>query len=173
VILNKDDERWQRFLAAANDCCEMIETSDANDTLKNCTQLHRQLLELQSAALDLPESQANTVEPAIVAEAKIADRGRIKKAFNFRYHMPEQVLQVDLLAQNDMRSISEDIADVYEALQEILALNDANYIDDAVWQARGGYVEDWGYCVVSVQAGLWKYLAEAAIDAEERAEPAP
>jgi hypothetical protein len=66
-----------------------------------------------------------------------------------------------------MRSVSDDLADIYDTLQDILALNEQRYLDDAIWQARGGYVEDWGYLVVSVQTALWKHIAEATIEAEE------
>jgi len=69
--------------------------------------------------------------------------------------------------------MSEDLADIYDELQDLLALDEARYIDDAVYLARSGYVEDWGFLVVSVQAALWKYVAEAAIDAEEAPEPDP
>ena len=89
-----------------------------------------------------------------------------------RYVMPEQVLVIPAgVGPAEVRELSEDLADIYDAMQDIFALNDQRYLDAAVWQARGGYVEDWGYLVVSVQAALWKFLAEAAIEAGESAEP--
>jgi len=85
-----------------------------------------------------------------------------------RYLMSEQVLVIPVRPQPaEVRELSEDLADIYDALQDIIALNDQRYIDAAASQTRAGYIEDWGYLVVSVQAALWKFVAEAAIDKEE------
>ena len=173
-MIDSNDPTWQAFLAAAKDYIELLDNSGGSDLLETCTDLHSSLLELQLAALDLPETPANNDDPAMVTEAKRADRAKLAQTFYMRYVMPEQVLVIPTgLASAEVRVLSEDLADIYDAMQDILALNDQRYLDDAVWQVRGGYIEDWGYLVVSVQAALWKYVAEAAIDAEEAAEPQP
>lgn len=110
----------------------------------------------------------------MVTEAKTADRARLRSIFDFRYTMPSQVLEIPAKMDSDsVHETGDDLAEIYDELQRIAELNEARYIDDAVWEARGGYIEDWGYYVVSLQAALWKYVAEAAIDAEEAASPEP
>jgi hypothetical protein len=167
-MIDSNDPTWQAFLAAAKDYVELIDNIGGSDLVETCADLHSSLLELQLAALDLPETKADNEDPAIVTEAKRADRVKLAQAFDIRYLMSEQVLVIPPRPEpEEIRVLSEDLADIYDALQDILALNDQRYLDDAVSQARGGYVEDWGYLVVSVQAALWKVVAEAAIDAEE------
>ncbi len=173
-MIDSNDPTWQAFLSAANDYIELIDTSTDSDLAETYADLHSSLLELQLAALDLPETPADNDDPAMVTEAKRADRAKLKDLFDIRYVMSEQVLVIPMRAGPvETRELSEDLADIYDAMQDILALNDQRYLDDAASQAREGYVEDWGYLVVSVQAALWKFVAEAAIDAEEASEPKP
>ncbi len=162
-----DDPTWQAFLTAAKNYIGLIDNSGQGDLAEACADLHESLLELQLAALDLPQTTTDTDDPAMVAEAKHADRAKLAATFTFSYQMSEQVLSTPALDPPEMRSVFDDLAEIYDTLQDILALNEQRYFDDALWQARGGYVEDWGYLVVSVQAALWKYVAEAAIAAEE------
>ena len=172
MTISHDDPRWQDFLSAARQYIETIDTPGSTDLVETCAKFHGDLLELQLAAIDLPETTNDGSDPAMVTEAKRADRGKLKESFPFRYSMPDQVLEIP--GQPPViREMSEDLADVYDELQDLLALEEAGYSDDTVWQARGGYVEDWGFLVVSMQAALWKYVAEAAIDAEEAASPEP
>jgi predicted outer membrane protein len=167
-MIDSNDPNWQAFLAAANDYIEIIDNGAGSDLVETCADLHSSLLELQLAALDLPETAADNEDPAMVTEAKRADRAKLKTEFDVRYVMSEQVLVIPVSSQPaEIREVSEDLADIYDALQDIIALNDQRYTDDAVSQTRNGYVEDWGYLVVSVQAALWKFVAEATIDAEE------
>ena len=167
-MIDSNDPTWQAFLAAANDYIEIIDNGAGSDLVETCADLHSSLLELQLAALDLPETAADNEDPAMVTEAKRADRAKLKTEFDVRYVMSEQVLVIPVSSQPaEIREVSEDLADIYDALQDIIALNDQRYTDDAVSQTRNGYVEDWGYLVVSVQAALWKFVAEATIDAEE------
>jgi len=148
---------------------ELVDGSTAPNDADTFAEVHRSLLELQIAALNLPETPAGNEDPAMVAEAERADRAKLKDIFDIRYVMSEQVLVIPPRpAPAEIRQLSEDLADIYDALQDILALNDRRYLDDAVSQARGGYIEDWGYLVVSAQAALWKYVAEATIDTEEQ-----
>jgi hypothetical protein len=173
-MIDSNDPTWQAFLAAAKDYIELLDNSGGSDLVETCADLHSSLLELQLAALDLLETTANNDDPAMVTEAKRADRAKLAQTFDMRYLMSEQVLVIPLRSEPaEIRNLSEDLADIYDAVQDIIALNDQRYLDDAVWQARGGYIEDWGYLVVSVQAALWKYVAEAAIAAEEAAGPQP
>ena len=173
-MIDSNDPAWQAFLAAAKDYVDLIDSSGASDLVETCADLHSSLLELQVAALDLPEIPADNDDPAMVTEAKRADRAKLAQQFDVRYLMSEQVLVIPPRPEPaEIRNLSEDLADIYDALQDILALNDRRYLDDAVSQARAGYIEDWGYLVVSVQAALWKFVAEATIDAEETAEPQP
>jgi hypothetical protein len=168
-MIDSNDPTWQAFLAAAKDYIDLLDSSAGSDLAETCADLHSSLLELQLAALDLPETAANNDDPAMVTEAKHADRAKLAQTFDMRYLMSEQVLVIPVGSQPpEIRNLSDDLADIYDAMQDILALNDRRYLDDAVWQARGGYIEDWGYLVVSVQAALWKFVAEAAIDAEEQ-----
>ncbi len=166
-MINPDDPVWQSFLTAAGNYIELIDKSGQGDLVETCAELHKSLLELQLAALDLPQTTLDTGDPAMVTEAKHADRAKLAETFSFIYQMSEQVLSTPSVDPSEMRSVADDLAEIYDTLQDILALNEQRYLDDAVWQARGGYVEDWGYLVVSLQAALWKYVAEAAIDAEE------
>ena len=168
-MTDSNDATWQAFLAAAKDYIELIDNGAGSGLVETCADLHSSLLELQLAALDLPETPANNEDPAMVTEARRADRAKLAQLFDIRYVMSEQVLVIPTRAEApEIRALSEDLADIYDALQDILALNEQRYLDDAVSQARVGYIEDWGYLVVSVQAALWKYVAEAAIDAEEQ-----
>ncbi len=168
-MIDSNDPTWQAFLAAAKDYIELLDKSGGSNLAEVCAELHRSLLELQMAALDLPEGTGDNEDPAMVTEAKRADRAKLAQTFAMRYVMSEQVLVIPTALESaEVRELSGDLADIYDALQDILALNDARYFDDAVWQARGGYIEDWGYLVVSVQAALWKFVAEATIDAEEQ-----
>jgi hypothetical protein len=167
MSINPDDPVWQAFLTAAQNYIELIDKSGQGDLVETCADLHEQLLELQLAALDLPQTTTDTNDPAMLTEAKHADRAKLAATFSFSYQMSEQVLSTPTLDPPETRGVSDDLAEIYDTLQDILALNEQRYIDDAVWQARGGYVEDWGYLVVSVQTALWKYVAEAAIEAEE------
>jgi hypothetical protein len=168
-MIDSNDPAWQAFLAAAKDYIELIDNGAGSDLVEACADLHSSLLELQLAALDLPETAVDNEDPAMVTEAKRADRIKLKTDFDIRYLMSEQVLVIPPRPEPaEIRVLSEDLADIYDAMQDILALNEQRYFDDAVSQARGGYIEDWGYLVVSVQAALWKYVAEAAIDAEEQ-----
>ena len=168
-MIDSNDPTWQAFLAAAKDYIELIDNSTGSDLVETCADLHSSLLELQLAALDLPKTTADNDDPAMVTEAKHADRASLAQTFDMRYVMPEQVLVIPAgPGPAEVRDLSEDLADIYDAMQDILALNDQRYLDDAAWQARGGYIEDWGYLVVSVQAALWKFVAEAAIDAEKQ-----
>ncbi|HET9392639.1 MAG TPA: DUF5063 domain-containing protein [Candidatus Rubrimentiphilum sp.] len=171
-MIDQDDQRWQDFVSAARQCIETIDTASA-DLVETCAKLHGDLLELQLAAIDLPEVTTDGSDPAMVTEAAHADRNRLKEAFPIRYSMPDQVLELSGAEPPVIREMSEDLADIYDELQDVLALSEARYIDDAVFQARSGYVEDWGFLVVSAQAALWKYVAEAAIDAEDQATPDP
>jgi len=168
-----ENAAWLEFLAAAKDYIGLIDTNDTgDDTVTACAELHESLLNLQVAALALPETQFDSDDPAMVTEAKRADRMAVHRRFDFCYRMPEQVLEIPPRDESvDVRQISDDLCDIYDELQDILALNDQRYVDAAIWQARGGYVEDWGYLVVSVQAALWKYVAEAKIAVEESQEP--
>ncbi len=167
-MIDSNDPTWQAFLAAANDYIELIDNGAGSDLVETCADLHSSLLELQLAALDLPETTVDNEDPAMVTEAKRADRAKLKTEFDMRYLMSDQVLVIPLRPEPaEIRELSEDLADIYDALQDIIALNDQRYTDDAISQAHNGYVEDWGYLVVSVQAALWKFVAEAAIDAEE------
>jgi hypothetical protein len=167
-MIDQNEPTWRTFLAAAKDYIGFINDDANSDLVDTCADLHRTLLELQLAALDLPETQAGDEDPAMLSEAKRADRTKLKTEFNLHYVMSEQVLVIPPSPQAaEIRELSEDLADIYDALQDIVALNDRGYIDDAVSQARNGYIEDWGYVVVSVQAALWKFVAEATIDAEE------
>jgi predicted trehalose synthase len=173
-VIDANDSGWQSFLDAAKDYTDRIDTDAGNDLVETCADLHRSLLELQLAALDLPETTFDGDDPAMVTEAKRADREKVRARFDMRYRMPEQVLYIPPRAEPcDIRDLSDDLCDLYDALQDIIALNDQGYLDAALWQARGGYVEDWGYLVVSAQAVLWKYVAEAMIDAEEVSSPEP
>ena len=173
-MTSADDPVWQAFLSAAKDYIELIDKSASRNDVETCAEVHRSLIELQLAALNLPETVADNDDPAMVTEANRADRARLKELFDIRYVMSEQVLEIQPIDQDtDVRLVPEDLADIYDALQDILALNEQRYFDDALWQARGGYVEDWGYLVVSVQAALWKFVAEAKIAAEEDEEPGP
>jgi len=173
-MINSNDPAWQEFFRAAKDYIELVDAAGASNDVDTFAEVHRSLLELQLAALDLPEASADNEDPAMVTEAKRADRTRLKDLFDMRYVMSEQVLVIPVrTGPAEIRELSEDLADIYDALQDILALNDQRYLDDAVSQARDGYIEDWGYLVVSVQAALWKFIAEAAIDAEDTAEPEP
>jgi hypothetical protein len=167
----KDDPRWQDFLSAARQYIETIDAPAPGDLVETCAKLHGDILELQLAAIDLPETEVDGSDPAIVTEAKRADRGTLKERFPIRYSMPDQVLEISGTEPPEIREAAGDLADIYDELQDVLALDEAGYVDDAVWQARGGYTEDWGFLVVSVQTALWKYVAEAAIDAEEAAQP--
>lgn len=167
-MISPDDPAWQAFLDAANQYIELIDGNLERNDVDTFAEVHRSLLELQLAALDLPETDANNGDPAMVTEAKRADRAKLKDIFDMRYVMSEQVLVIPVrFGDAEVRELSEDLADIYDSLQDILALNERRYLEDAVSQARGGYIEDWGYLVVSVQAALWKFVAEAAIDAEE------
>jgi hypothetical protein len=167
-MISADDATWQAFLAAAKDYIELIDNGAGSDLVEACADLHSSLLELQLAALDLPETTVDDEDPAMVTEAKRADRAKLKTEFDMRYLMSEQVLVIPVRPQPaEVRELSEDLADIYDALQDIIALNDQRYIDAAASQTRAGYIEDWGYLVVSVQAALWKFVAEAAIDKEE------
>ncbi len=168
-MIDSNDPAWQAFLAAAKDYIDLIDSSTGSDLVETCADLHSSLLELQLAALDLPEIPANNDDPAMVTEAKRADRNKLAQSFDMRYVMSEQVLVIPVrTGPAEIRELSEDLADIYDALQDILALNDQRYFDDALSQARDGYIEDWGYLVVSVQAALWKFVAESAIEAEEQ-----
>ncbi len=167
-MIDSNDPAWQAFLAAAKDYIDLLDNSGGSDLVETCADLHSSLLELQLTALDLPETPANNEDPAMVTEAKRADRAKLEQQFDMRYLMSEQVLVIPPRpGPAEIRNLSDDLADIYDSLQDILALNDQRFLDDAVSQARSGYIEDWGYLVVSVQAALWKYVAEAAIDAEE------
>lgn len=166
-MIDSNDPTWQAFLTAAGDYIGIIETSADGDLVETCADLHETLLELQLAALDLPETAANTDDPAMVTEAKRADRAKLGATFSISYQMSDQVLSTPTADPPEMRNVGDDLAEIYDALQDILALNENRYVDDAVWQAHGGYIEDWGYLVVSVQAALWKFVAEAATDAED------
>ncbi len=170
---DQEDPRWQDFLSAARQYIETIDTSANGDLVHTCAKVHAGLLELQLAAIALPETQVDGGDIAMITEAKRADRSKLKETFSSRYSMPDQVLDVSGLQPPITREMSDDLAEIYDELQDVLALNNERYVDDAVWQARGGYIEDWGFLVVSVQAALWKYVAEAAIDAEEAASPEP
>ena len=172
-MIYQSDQRWQDFLSAARQYIETIDAPGSTDLVETCAKLHGDLLELQLAAIDLPEVATDGSDPAMVTEAKRADRTRLKETFPIRYRMPDQVLELSLAEPPVIREMSEDLADVYDELQDLIALDEARYIDDAVFQARTGYVEDWGFLAVSAQAALWKYVAEATIDAEEAAEPDP
>jgi hypothetical protein len=167
-MIDSNDPAWQAFLDAAKDYIELMDGGTARNDPDTCAEVHRSLLGLQLAALDLPETPTDNEDPAMVTEAKRADRAKLKDVFDIRYLMSEQVLVIPAgLGPAEVRELSEDLADIYDALQDILALNEQRYLDDAASQARTGYIEDWGYLVVSVQAALWKFVAEAAIDAEE------
>ena len=166
-MIDANDPTWQAFLTAAGNYIELIDKSGQDDLIEECIDIHEALLELQLAALDLPQTTPNTDDPAMVTEAKRADRAKLAATFSFSYQMSDQILSTPSVDSPEMRNASDDLADIYDTMQDILALTDARYFDDALWQARGGYVEDWGYLVVSVQAALWKFIAEAAIDAEE------
>ena len=169
MSFDQNDARWQDFLSAARQYIETIDAPGTGDLVQTCAQLHADLLELQLAAIDLPQAQIDGSDPAMVTEAKRANRNKLRDAFPFRYSMPDQVLEVSGSQPPVVREIADDLADIYDELQDLLALNEERYVDDAVWQARGGYIEDWGFLVVSVQAALWKYVAEAAIDADDAA----
>ena len=171
MSFDQNDPRWQDFLSAARQSIETIDTNGPGDLVQTCAKLHGDLLELQLAAIDLPETQVDGSGPAMVTEAKRADRSKLKESFPIRYSMPDQVLEISGLGPPVIREMADDLADIYDELHVVLALNEAGYIDDAVRQARSGYIEDWGFLVVSAQAALWKYVAEAAIDAEEAASP--
>jgi hypothetical protein len=171
MSINPDDSVWQSFLSATNNYIDLIDKSGQGDLVETCADLHESLLELQLAALDLPQTTLDSADPAMVTEAKRADRAKLAATFSFSYQMSEQVLSTPTVDPPEIRNVSDDLADIYESLQDILALNEQRYLDDAVWQARGGYVEDWGYLVVSVQTAFWKYIAEATIEAEEAVEP--
>jgi hypothetical protein len=173
VSFDQNDSRWQDFLSAARQYIETIDAPGPGDLVQTCAKLHGDLLELQLAAVDLPETEVDGSDPAMVSEAKRADRSKLKETFPIRYSMPDQVLEISGLEPPVVREMPDDLADIYDELQDLLALEEARYTDDAAWQARSGYIEDWGFLVVSVQAALWKYLAEAAIDAEEAASPEP
>jgi|GEM_PF-4282635 len=166
-MTDTNDPAWQAFLTAAGNYIELIDKSGQDDLLEECIDLHEALLELQLAALDLPQTAPNTDDPAMVTEGKRADRAKLAATFSISYQMSDQVLSTPTADPPEMRNAGDDLADIYDTMQDILALNEARYFDDAVWQARGGYVEDWGYLVVSVQAALWKFIAEAAIESEE------
>lgn len=173
-MIGQDDQRWQDFLSAARQYTETIDTPASSDLVETCAKLHGDLLELQLAAIDLPQITTDGSDPAMVTEAKRADRSKLKEAFPIRYRMPDQVLELSPLAEPPViRDMSEDLADIYDEVQDLLALDEARYVNDAVFQARSGYVEDWGFLVVSAQAALWKYVAEAAIDADDQATPEP
>ncbi len=170
-MINPEDPTWQAFLTAAQNYIELIDKSEQGDLLEPCADLHESLLKLQLAALALPQTAVDTNDSAMVTEAKRADRAKLAATFDLNYQMSEQVLSTPTLDPPGIRSVAGDLADIYDTLQDVLALNEQRYVDDAVWQARGGYVEDWGYLVVSVQTALWKYVAEATIETEEAAEP--
>jgi hypothetical protein len=172
VSFDQNDPRWQDFLSAARQYIETIDAPSPADLEQICAKLHGDLLELQLAAIDLPETEVDGSDPAMVTEAKRADRGKLKENFPIRYSMPDQVLEISGETPV-IREMSDDLADIYDELQDLLALDEAGYIDDTVWQARSGYIEDWGFLAVSVQAALWKYVAEAAIDADNAATPEP
>ena len=167
-MISPGDPAWQAFLDAANDYIELIDRSSARNDVDTLAEVHRSLLELQLAALDLPETTTGGDDPAMVTEAKRADHAKLKDVFDVRSVMSEQVLVIPVRPGTaEIRELSEDLAEIYDALQDILALNEQRYTDDAASQARAGYIEDWGYLVVSAQAALWKCIAEATIDAEE------
>lgn len=173
-MIAPDDPTWQAFLDAAKDYIDLIDGSTASNDAETFAEVHRSLLELQLTALDLPETTVDSDDPAMVTEAQRADRAKVKAVFDMRYVMSEQVLVIPPRVEPaETRELSEDLADIYDSLQDIIALNDQRYTGDAVWQARTGYIEDWGYLVVSAQAALWKFVAEAAIEAEEAAELQP
>lgn len=173
MSFDQNGQRWQDFVSAARQFIETIDAPVSADLVETCAKLHGDLLELQLAAIDLPQTTSDGSDPAMVTEAKRADRIKLKESFPIRYAMPDQVLEISGAEPPVIREMSEDLADLYDELQDLLALEEAGYIDDAVWQARSGYVEDWGFLVVSAQAALWKYVAESAIEAEEAAEPDP
>ena len=167
-MIDSNDPNWQAFLDAANDYIGLIDGATERNDAATFAEVHRSLLELQLAALDVPETAARNDDPAMVTEAKRADRAKIKDFFDVRYVMSEQVLVIPMRSSPaEIRELSEDLADIYDSLQDILALHDERYLDDAASQARAGYIEDWGYLVVSTHAALWKFVAEAVIDAEE------
>jgi len=170
MSIDANDPAWQSFLTAAQNYIELIDNSAQGDLVETCAGLHESLLELQLAALDLPQTTTETDDPMVTA-AKRADRAKLAATFSFSYQMSEQVLSTPTADPPEIRSVADDLAEIYDTLQDIRALNDQRYFDDALSQARGGYVEDWGYLVVSVQTALWKYVAEAEIEAEEAAEP--
>lgn len=170
-MISADDPVWQRFLELAGNFITLVDTSGREDQVQRFSGVHASLLALQLTALQLPETAASNEDPAMVTEAKRADRARLKDLFDLRYVMAEQVLEVPARATPaDIRELWTDLADIYDTLQDILALNEHRYYDDAASLARDGYIEDWGYLAVSVQAALWKFVAEAKIAAEESAE---
>src|SRR5581483_7160965 len=54
-MIDSNDATWQDFLAAANDYIVLVDGTTVSNDVGVFAEVHRSLLELQLAALDLPE----------------------------------------------------------------------------------------------------------------------
>ena len=69
-MIDSNDPTWQAFLTAAKDYIELVENGAGADLVETCADLHSSLLELQLAALDLPETTADNDDSSMFTEAK-------------------------------------------------------------------------------------------------------
>ena len=159
------------FASAARAYCDLIERGPARERDAFLTDVHANLAALQVMVLTLPLRENDGV--AAPPDAKRADRDALHEAIDLRYAALENVLDSELLSSDEEMDgtpedlecavvtfrVADDLADIYEDLQDGLGLLAAGREGDAVRHWRTGYQGYWGKSLLGAQSALWEHLS--------------
>lgn len=169
----------QTFAAAATSYAQLIEAAQSRERDEFLSAMHAALAALQLAVQSLPDTENDGF--AAPADAKRADRDALEEIVDLHYAAVDNVLDDEAFSETavdesgdpvaDVRaklySVADDLADIYDDLQDGLSLLAAGREGDALWHWRTGYFGYWGKSLTGTQSALWEFLAVDYGDPEE------
>ena len=161
----------QTFAAAATSYAQLIESAQSRDRDEFLSAVHGALAGLQLVVQSLPETGNDGF--AAPVDAKRADRDALEELVDLHYAAVDNVLDDEAFSETaldesgdpvaDVRaklySVADDLADIYDDVQDGLSLLAGGREADALWHWRTGYFGYWGKSLTGAQSALWEFLA--------------
>lgn len=159
----------QGFLQAARLFVASVDSIPGRDEQEVLRELHSRLAALQLMATQLPHVTMDGNDIAVVADAKRADRDALIEAISLEYPTFHDVLSYVQGSEIETSALTDDLSDIYDDVQDGIALVEAGYPNDALWHWRVGYFTYWGKSLTDVQTAIWQSISNAYENANEDA----
>lgn len=157
----------EAFIAAAKTYVEWVElVASGNPATINLFALYRSLLQLQRAASELPSgmSDADFNDAAEAFQDRLERDPHIQQGLAVRLPISQYRVVFDPFDESEREAIvstlDDDLAEIYWDVVEGIALANAGFYGDAVFQWRFLFFTHWGRHAVHAQSAIWQYLAE-------------